>query len=91
MCRYEQDLEKDLLEAAKIDTEKDAGKWLNYETTSHYLLKAETRLSDESYRARTYLGDTTESKLLQVCEQELLGSKLLYIVVAVVVSSLFII
>merc|ERR1711862_865388 len=46
--------------------------WIASDSTPDYLIKAERSLNEERNRVADYLNSATESKLLRVCEEEIL-------------------
>eukprot|EP00981_Chlorochromonas_danica_P004211 scaffold850_cov189-Ochromonas_danica.AAC.2 len=73
---YEQDFERDLLEASKDFYSRQAAIWIASDSTPAYLVKVEKVLEDERQRVKNYLHANTESKLLQVVDRELLEKQL---------------
>ena len=49
-----------------------APQWIAKDSTPDYLIKAEKALEDEKERVLNYLNSHSESKVLRVCEEELL-------------------
>jgi len=77
---YTTDFEEALLGATREFYRVQSASWTEQDSFPDYMCKAEDRLHQEQARVAHYLHPSTEEKLLQVCEDELLAlpeSKLL--------------
>eukprot|EP01041_Mallomonas_annulata_P007028 gene7028-14297_t len=69
---YEEDFELQFLEATKSFYREESQAYLSAVTCPEYLLKAESRLHEESNRVTMYLSLSTEPKLKHIIETELI-------------------
>jgi cullin 1 len=69
---YNADLEQPMLEAAREFYAKKRQEWIATDSTPDYLIKAEAALNEERNRVADYLNQSSEAKLLKVCEEEIL-------------------
>ena len=69
---YETEFENYFLERTSSYYARQSRQWLEVSSTPAYLKKAETALDSESRRVHCYLHSSSESKLLSVCEIEIL-------------------
>lgn len=69
---YVHDLEEPLLESTKTYFVAKRQKWIVEDSTPDYLIKAERVLHEERLRVAEYLNPATESRLLRVCEEQIL-------------------
>jgi len=69
---YTADLEGPLLESTREYYAMKRQKWIAEDSTPDYLIKAERVLNEERNRVVEYLNLASESKLLRVCEEEIL-------------------
>jgi len=69
---YQTDFETYLLEKTSAYYARQSQQWLETNSTPIYLKKAEVALKTEAKRVHSYLHASTESKLLTVCEAEML-------------------
>lgn len=69
---YTTDLEGPLLESTREYYAMKRQKWIAEDSTPDYLIKAERVLNEERNRVVEYLNLASESKLLRVCEEEIL-------------------
>lgn len=69
---YQQDFEAKFIEESHQFYARCAGLWAEEDSFPDYMCKAETYLGRERQRVKDYLNETTESKLLEACEHELL-------------------
>lgn len=74
---YETDLEAPFLAASKEHYASSSGQWIASDSTPSYLLKVEKALDEERARVANYLHTSTESKLLQCLDGELLEKQLI--------------
>lgn len=70
---YEDEFEKYFLEETRSHYKIESLAFLSENTCPDYVIKAETRLGEELARVRNYLSPTTEHKLKQVVEHELIS------------------
>lgn len=70
---YTADFEEALLHATREFYRVQSASWTEQDSFPDYMSKAEDRLSQEQARVSHYLHPSTEEKLLQVCEDELLA------------------
>jgi len=70
---YTNDLETPLLDSTREYYAKKREAWIVTDSTPAYLIKAEAVLNAEKNRVTDYLNPASESKLLKVCEEEILG------------------
>ena len=69
---YTTDLEGPLLDSTREYYAMKRQKWIAEDSTPDYLIKAERVLNEERSRIMEYLNLASESKLLRVCEEEIL-------------------
>lgn len=69
---YEDEFERHFLEETRNHYKVESLAFLSENTCSDYVIKAEARLGEELARVRNYLSATTEVKLKQVAEHELI-------------------
>eukprot|EP00567_Pseudictyota_dubia_P018843 CAMPEP_0197433824 /NCGR_PEP_ID=MMETSP1175-20131217/1629_1 /TAXON_ID=1003142 /ORGANISM="Triceratium dubium, Strain CCMP147" /LENGTH=743 /DNA_ID=CAMNT_0042962325 /DNA_START=96 /DNA_END=2327 /DNA_ORIENTATION=+ len=69
---YTADLEGPLLDSTREYYAKKRQEWIVSDSTPDYLIKAERALIEEKNRVADYLNPASESKLLRVCEEEIL-------------------
>mmetsp|Transcript_49470 Transcript_49470/g.59897 ORF Transcript_49470/g.59897 Transcript_49470/m.59897 type:complete len:744 (-) Transcript_49470:240-2471(-) len=69
---YTADLEAPLLDSTRDYYAKKRQEWIVSDSTPDYLIKAERALNEERLRVADYLNPASESKLLRVCEEEIL-------------------
>uniref|UniRef100_A0A7S1VSX6 Cullin family profile domain-containing protein n=2 Tax=Grammatophora oceanica TaxID=210454 RepID=A0A7S1VSX6_9STRA len=69
---YVADLETPLLESTREFYGQKRQEWIATDSTPDYLIKAEVALNDERTRVGDYLNASSETKLLKVCEEEIL-------------------
>ena len=69
---YNTDLEEALLESTREYYAKQREAWIATDSTPDYLIKAEAALNEEKARVAAYLNMASESKILKVCEEEIL-------------------
>ena len=69
---YTADLETPLLDSTRDYYVKKREGWIVVDSTPDYLIKAERALAQEKNRVADYLNNASETKLLRVCEEELL-------------------
>ena len=72
---YTQDFEEKLLAATREFYARKADAWITDDPTPSYLIKAEKALDEERQRVAAYLNSETESKLLKVIDEEVLGKR----------------
>lgn len=70
---YTSDFEDHLLSATREFYRVQASAWTEQDSFPDYMAKAEDRVAQEAARVTHYLHPSTEGKLLQVCEDELLA------------------
>jgi len=70
---YTNDLETPFLASSREYYSKKREAWIVTDSTPAYLIKAEAVLNAEKNRVTDYLNPASESKLLRVCEEEILG------------------
>ena len=69
---YNTDLEVPMLEATREFYSKKQQEWIASDSTPDYLNKVEAVLDEERMRVVDYLNQSSEAKLIRVCEEELL-------------------
>ncbi|GMI09838.1 hypothetical protein TrRE_jg4936 [Triparma retinervis] len=69
---YERDFEKQFLQSTKDFYRSESLDYLSRNSCPDYINKAERRLNEEHSRIINYLSSTTESKLMQIVETELI-------------------
>jgi len=69
---YTADLESPLLDSTREYYARKREEWIVSDSTPDYLIKAERALIEEKNRVADYLNPASESKLLRVCEDEIL-------------------
>jgi len=72
---YESDFEAPLLEASREFYGRNADTWIVDESTPSYLKRVETILNEEVTRVANYLAPSTETKLMQTLEKEMLEKR----------------
>jgi cullin 1 len=72
---YESDFEVAFLDATREYYARNADHWIIEESTPSYLKRVEAILEDEVTRVANYLSPTTETKLLQTLEKEMLEKR----------------
>ena len=70
---YTTDLEASLLDSTREYYARKGETWMSEDPTPAYLIKAEAALEAEKAKVQHYLNAESESKLLKVVEEELLG------------------
>ncbi|KAF7991879.1 hypothetical protein HCN44_010680 [Aphidius gifuensis] len=73
-CRlvYEEDFERPFLQQSAEFYRMESQKFLAENSASVYIKKVEARISEESERAKHYLDESTESRIVEVVEEELI-------------------
>eukprot|EP00744_Colponema_vietnamica_P001479 GILI01002448.1.p1 GENE.GILI01002448.1~~GILI01002448.1.p1 ORF type:complete len:735 (+),score=195.81 GILI01002448.1:139-2343(+) len=69
---YEEEFERHFLQETATFYQQEAQDYIAQNTTPEYLKKAEARLREEHQRVQNYLDSSTESKLKDVVEKELI-------------------
>jgi len=69
---YMTDFEEMLLSTTADYYHRESAKWAEKDSFPEYMRKAEDRLNQEQERVRQYLHNSTEEKLLKVCDEQLL-------------------
>ncbi|XP_015374685.1 PREDICTED: cullin-3-like [Diuraphis noxia] len=69
---YEEDFEKPFLEQSAEFYKMESQKFLDENSACIYIRKVESRIIEESERAKHYLDDSTESRIVEVIEIELI-------------------
>ncbi|GAB4841132.1 hypothetical protein Ancab_021876 [Ancistrocladus abbreviatus] len=69
---YEKDFEKHMLDETSAYYSRKASSWILVDSCPEYMLKAEDCLKKEKYRVSHYLHPTSEQKLLERAQNELL-------------------
>mmetsp|Transcript_9553 Transcript_9553/g.32570 ORF Transcript_9553/g.32570 Transcript_9553/m.32570 type:complete len:734 (+) Transcript_9553:62-2263(+) len=69
---YEEEFEAGFLEASRNFYRRESVDFLSHNTCPDYMRKAEARLAEEQERVDRYLSPTSEAKLKQVVEHELI-------------------
>lgn len=69
---YEEDFERPFLTQSASFYKMEAQKFLSENNASIYIKKVESRITEESERARLYLDSETEPRIVQVVEDELI-------------------
>jgi len=69
---YTADLEAPLLDSTRDYYAKKRQEWIVSDSTPSYLIKAERALNEERLRVADYLNPASETRLLRVCEEEIL-------------------
>jgi len=69
---YQSEFEDMLLSTTADFYSRESAKWAEDDSFPEYMKKAEDRLSQEQQRVSNYLHNSTEEKLLKVCEEQLL-------------------
>ncbi|XP_022170052.1 cullin-3 isoform X1 [Myzus persicae] len=69
---YEEDFEKPFLEQSAEFYKMESQKFLDENSACIYIRKVESRIMEESDRAKHYLDDSTESRIVEVIEIELI-------------------
>lgn len=70
---YEEDFERHFLSSSRAFYSQEAQEYLAHNNCPEYLLKAESRLLEESDRVRHYLSSSTEPKIRSLVECEFLA------------------
>jgi cullin 1 len=70
---YENDFEQNLLLETSLFYKRESTKWISEDSCPSFMKKAEERLFQETNRAQSYLHVTSEQKLIQKCEIELIS------------------
>ncbi|XP_063976501.1 cullin-3 [Diachasmimorpha longicaudata] len=69
---YEEDFERPFLQQSAEFYRMESQKFLAENSASVYIKKVEARISEESERAKHYLDESTESRIVEVVEEELI-------------------
>lgn len=69
---YEEDFERPFLQQSAEFYKMESQKFLAENSASVYIKKVEARISEEAERAKHYLDDSTEPRIVDVVEQELI-------------------
>ncbi|KAL5236660.1 hypothetical protein ACI65C_004070 [Semiaphis heraclei] len=69
---YEEDFEKPFLEQSAKFYKMESQKFLDENSGCIYIRKVESKIIEESQRAKLYLDDSTESRIVEVVEVELI-------------------
>lgn len=69
---YEEDFERPFLQQSAEFYKVESQKFLAENSASVYIKKVETRINEESERAKHYLDDSTEPRIVDVVEEELI-------------------
>lgn len=69
---YEEDFEKDFLRQSREFFKIESQKFLGENDASTYVNKVEQRIAEEANRATFYLDESTESRIVEVVEEELI-------------------
>lgn len=69
---YEEDFERPFLQQSAEFYKMESQKFLAENSASVYIKKVEARISEEAERAKHYLDDSTEPRIVEVVEQELI-------------------
>ncbi|XP_050426064.1 cullin-3-like [Adelges cooleyi] len=77
---YEEDFEKPFLEQSAEFYKMESQKYLAENSASIYIRKVESRIMEESDRAKHYLDESTESRIVEVIEEELVKKNMKTIV-----------
>merc|ERR1719273_594501 len=72
-CRvYEEDFESQFLKQSAEFYQIESQKFLDENSTSAYIRKVEARITEEGERAKHYLDESTEVRIVEVVEEELI-------------------
>ncbi|XP_076339950.1 cullin-3-A-like [Tachypleus tridentatus] len=71
-CIYEEDFEKPFLAQSAEFYRMESQEFLGENSASIYIKKVEQRINEEAERAKHYLDESTEEKIVQVVEKELI-------------------
>lgn len=71
---YEEDFEIHFLETSASFYKRESSEFIAVNTASDYMRKVETRINEEMARVEHYLDDSTEPKIKEVVEKELISS-----------------
>ncbi|XP_022258155.1 cullin-3-A-like isoform X2 [Limulus polyphemus] len=71
-CIYEEDFEKPFLAQSAEFYRMESQEFLAENSASVYIYKVEQRINEEAERAKHYLDESTEEKIVQVVEKELI-------------------
>ncbi|XP_013775043.1 cullin-3-like [Limulus polyphemus] len=71
-CIYEEDFEKPFLAQSAEFYRMESQEFLAENSASVYIKKVEQRINEEAERAKHYLDESTEEKIVQVVEKELI-------------------
>jgi len=69
---YEEDFESEFLKQSAEFYQIESQKFLDENSTSAYIRKVETRINEEAERAKHYLDESTEARIVEVVEEELI-------------------
>ncbi|XP_018327779.1 cullin-3 isoform X1 [Agrilus planipennis] len=69
---YEEDFERPFLQQSAEFYKVESQKFLEENSASVYIKKVETRINEESERAKHYLDESTEPRIVEVVEEELI-------------------
>ncbi|XP_075211864.1 cullin 3 [Lycorma delicatula] len=69
---YEEDFERPFLHQSSDFYRLESQKFLNENSASVYIKKVEARINEEAERAKHYLDESTESRIVEVVEEELI-------------------
>ncbi|XP_074104942.1 cullin 3 [Cotesia typhae] len=69
---YEEDFERPFLQQSAEFYRMESQKFLAENSASVYIKKVEARIAEESERAKHYLDESTESRIVEVVEEELI-------------------
>merc|ERR1719433_823580 len=69
---YEEDFETQFLKQSAEFFQVESQKFLEENSTSAYIRKVEARITEESERAKHYLDESTEARIVEVVEEELI-------------------
>jgi len=69
---YEEDFERPFLHQSAEFYKLESQKFLAENSASVYIKKVETRINEEAERAKHYLDESTESRIVEVVEEELI-------------------
>ncbi|XP_034942542.1 cullin-3 isoform X2 [Chelonus insularis] len=77
---YEEDFERPFLQQSAEFYRMESQKFLAENSASVYIKKVEARIAEESERAKHYLDESTESRIVEVVEEELIKNHMRTIV-----------
>lgn len=69
---YEEDFESQFLKQSAEFYQVESQKFLEENSTSAYIRKVEARITEEAERAKHYLDESTEARIVEVVEEELI-------------------